>query len=553
MFLREKPGLVPLILCLLYVSSCSNRFDHDEGLTVFRYNEPGNVSSLDPIYARNQANIWAGSQLFNSLVELDRKLNVKPALAHKWTICEEGLEYTFYLRQGVRFHDDDCFLHGTGRLVTAHDFVFSLNRLVEPSLNSPGSWVMNQVARRSDGSLDIYARNDSILVLTLSKPFPPFLGLLGMTYCAVIPHEAIETYGASFRRNPVGTGPFCFQYWKEGVKLVFRRNEHYFEKEGDIQLPYLDAVAISFIIDRQTAFLEFVKGNMDFLSGVDASYKDELLTPNGDLQPKYHDRFELIAMPFLNTEYLGIMVNENKLPDNWPLLDVKVRKAINYGFDRSKMLAYLRNNIGIPANGGFVPVGVPGFSENEGGYHNDQDYARQLLSEAGFPEGQGLPVINLMTNQAYQDIAQFIQHELSRIGIRIAIDVMPPATLREAMAKGEANFFRASWIADYPDAENFLALFYSGNKSPAGPNYSHFSDAAYDSLYEKSLSVTNESLRLELYRQMNAIIIEQAPVVFLFYDQSVRFVPTTIKGMTNNPLNHLDLRRVKKEELGMRN
>jgi ABC-type transport system substrate-binding protein len=547
-FFRGKQSSALLIALLLFVSSCNNRFDQDEGLTVFRYNEPGNVTSLDPVYARNQANIWAVSQLFNSLVELDSQLQVKPALAREWKICDEGLTYTFYLRQGVRFHDNACFLHGSGRLLTAHDFVFSLNRLVEPSLNSPGSWVMNQVARRSDGSLDIFASNDSVLVITLSKPFPPFPGLLGMAYCSAVPHEAIEKYGTGFRRNPVGTGPFRFQYWKEGVKLVFRKNEHYFEHDQGIQLPYLDAVSISFIIDRQTAFLEFMKGNIDFLSGVDASYKDELLTPDGKLQPKYHDRFELIAMPFLNTEYLGMMVNETNLPDKWPLLDVKVRRAINYGFDRSKMLAFLRNNIGIPAYGGFVPVGVPGFSENEGGYHYDQDYARKLLSEAGFPEGNGLPVITLMTNQTYQDIAQFIQHELSRIGIRIAIDVMPPATLREAMAKGEAGFFRASWIADYPDAENFLALFYSGNKSPTGPNYTHFSDMTFDSLYIQSLSVTNENLRYDLYRQMNDIIIEQAPVVFLFYDQSVRFVSATVKGMTNNPLNHLDLRRVKNEE-----
>jgi oligopeptide transport system substrate-binding protein len=127
----------------------------------------------------------------------------------------------------------------------------------------------------------------------------------------------------------------------------------------------------------------------------------------------------------------------------------------------------------------------------------------------------------------------------------MAIDVMPPATLREMMAKGEARLFRASWIADYPDAENYLALFYSQNHAPAGPNYTHFSDSSFDRLYEQSLSITNDSLRHALYRQMDKIVIEKAPVVFLFYDQSVRFVPKEMEGMSNNALNHLDLRRVR--------
>jgi len=532
-------------LIALLCSGCVQRFDRAGGLTVFRYNEPGNITSLDPVYARNQTNIWASSQLYNSLVELDDDLKVRPSLAHSWEISADGMAYTFFLRKGVRFHDNPCFPGGAGREVRADDFVYSLNRLIAPSLNSPGAWVMNQAGRRADGSLDMEAVNDSVLIIRLNRPYPPFLGLLSMTYCSAIPREAIEKYGSDFRRNPVGTGPFRFQYWKEGVKLVFRKNEHYFETDGGHSLPYLDAVAISFIIDRQTAFLEFVKGNLDFLSGVDASYKDELLTPSGHMQPKYHDRFDMITMPFLNHEYLGMMVNEHRLPENWPLLEKKVRQAINYGFDRERMLAFLRNNIGIPAHGGFVPMGMPGFSENSGGYSYNPDLARRLLREAGFPGGVGLPVFTLHTNQNYQDIAQYIQHELAKIGVRVSIDVMPPATLREAMAKGEAMFFRASWIADYPDAENFLALFYSKNHSPAGPNYTHFRHAGFDSLYERSLSLTDDSDRFNLYRKMDSIIIAEAPVVFLFYDQSVRFVPRHITGLSNNPLNHLDLKRVK--------
>jgi len=539
---------LPIAIAVLLLAACSRPFEVEEGLSVFRYNEASNITSLDPIYARNQANIWGTAQLFNSLVQLDDSLNIKPAVAKEWKVSDDGTTYTFFLRSDVFFHENDCFPEGKGRKVKASDFIFSLSRLINPRLNSPGAWVMNPVARRDDGSLDIDAPNDTTLVIRLHEPFPAFLGLISMQYCSVIPHEAIEKYGQDFRSMPVGTGPFYFKYWKEGVKLVYRKNERYFEFDGDQRLPYLDAVSISFIIDRQTAFLEFVKGNLEFLSGVDASYKDELLTPVGGLQPRYEDRFKMISMPFLNTEYLGILVNEDNLPDNWPLLEKKVRQAINYGFDREKMLTFLRNDIGTPAHAGFVPVGMPGFTLNKGGYRFEPDKARRLLHEAGFPGGEGLPPITLQTNQAYQDIAQYIQYELSRVGVRVNIDVQPPATIREQMGRGEARFFRASWIADYPDAENYLALFFSENHAPAGPNYTHFTNETYDALYRQSLSITNDSLRLANYHKMDSILIEQAPVVFLYYDQSVRFVPNYVKNMTNNPLNHLSLKRVKVEK-----
>lgn len=540
-----KHSLLPALLLFALFTACRPDGEDVAGLTVLRYNEDQNITSLDPAFARNQANIWAVTQLFNGLVELDTALEVRPAIAHSWNISEDGLKYTFYLHDDVFFHDNACFPGGKGRRVVAGDFVFSLSRLTDRSINSPGTWVMNQVARTGNDKLDIYAPNDTTLIIRLDAPFPAMLGLLTMQYCAVVPHEAITMYGRDFRRNPVGTGPFRFAYWKEGVKLVFRKNDHYFEFDGDKRLPYLDAVSITFIKDRQTAFLEFVKGNLDLLTRVDASYQDELLTPAGELQPRYHDKLKMITMPFLNSEYLGMLVSNDRVPTDWPLLDKRVRQAINYGFDRQKMITFLRNNIGTPAYGGFVPVGMPGFIRNEGGYSYNPDKARQLLAEAGYPGGIGLPAIRLSTNQAYQDIAQYIQFELGRIGINIEIDVMPPATLREMMANAEAPFFRGSWIADYPDAENYLALFYSPNKSPAGPNYTHFEDESFDRLYEQALNQTNDSIRFALYHKMDSLIIDKAPKVFLYYDQSMRFVHHYVENMQNNALNHLVLKRVK--------
>ncbi|TVQ12266.1 MAG: ABC transporter substrate-binding protein [Bacteroidetes bacterium] len=544
----RKPGLYFLVFLLFaFTFSCKGPYEDYSHLSLFRYNEDGSITSLDPVYARNQANIWATSQIFNGLVQLDTLLIVKPAIAHSWDISDDGTVYTFYLRNDVYFHDDESFEDFKGRRVVAEDFIFSFARLTDPTLNSPGSWVMNPVARRNDGTLDIEALSDTVLQIRLKEPFPPMAGLLCMQYCSVVPREAVEARGQDFRKSPVGTGPFHFQYWKEGVKLVFRKNEKYFEFDGSDRLPYLDAVAITFIQDRQTAFLEFIKGNLDILTRIDASYKDELLTPHGELQEKHQERFYKRTGPFLNTEYLGILVDNNAPNSLSALQKRKVRQAINYGFDREKMLKYLRNNLGTPAHAGFVPVGMPGFDKNEGGFTYQPDKARRLLAEAGFPNGEGLPAIELSTTSLYMDIGQYIQHELARIGIRMQINVMPPATLREMMAKADAPFFRGSWIADYPDAENYLALFYSKNHTPAGPNYTRFTSHEFDRLYEKSSSVVDDSLRFEYYRKLDRIIIEEAPVVPLFYDQSVRFLPHYVQGLETNPLNHMLLKRVRIE------
>lgn len=527
--------------------SCQNYDKLNEGKTVFRYNESAGISSLDPAFARNQANIWAVNQLFNGLTQLDDDLNILPCIAKSWDISSDGLKYTFHLRNDVFFHDNSLF-KTANRKVIAQDFVYSFNRIVDKKVSSPGSWIFNSVDKDKDGKYAFNTSNDSTLEIILEQPFPPFLGMLAMQYCSVVPHEIVNYYGKDFRKKPVGTGPFYFKLWKEGVKLVLRKNENYFEFDSaGKRLPYIDAVAITFIIDKQTAFLEFAKGNIDFLSGIDASYKDELLTRSGTLNPKYKDKFNISKKPYLNTEYLGFLVDDNlPLVKQSPLRDKRIRQAINYGFDRKKMMLYLRNNIGIPALSGFIPSGMPSYDSSiVKGYSYNPDKARQLLTEAGYPNGAGLPPITLSTNASYLDLCQYMQSELEGIGIKLKIDVSPPGTLREMIARSEVNFFRGSWIADYPDAENYLSLFYSMNFAPAGPNYTHFKNATFDQLYEHSLNELSDSIRFQLYRQMDSIMLDYAPAVVLYYDEVLRFTQKNITGLGNNPLNLLTLKKVK--------
>ena len=533
-----------LFILLLFLVSCSGGFDPADESRVFRYNEAANISSLDPAFARDQATIWATHQLFEGLVQLNDQLEILPCIAHSWEIADDGMSYRFFLRRDVTFHNDPCFPEGEGRLVTAGDFVFSFNRIKDPATASAGAWIFNY----TDDLQPFLAPNDSTLVIRMAKPFPPFPGLLSMPYSSVIPREAISYYGPNFRQHPVGTGPFRFGYWKEGVKLVLTRNPAYFEWEGGKQLPFLEAVSITFLADKQAAFLQFVQGKLDFMSGIDPSYKDELLSRDGRLNPKYTNRFRMISQPYLNTEYLGILVDSTsgKVRKN-PLFSRLIRQAINYAFDRGKMILYLRNNIGTPGIYGMIPPGMPGFDTSRIYFDFQPELARKLIKQAGYSSVSEMPAITLVSTPDYLDICKYIQHQVAEIGIEMEIEVSPPAAMREMKAMAKLPFFRASWIADYPDAENYLSLFYTPNFAPRGPNYTHYSNAEFDRLFEESMTIQKESARLDTYRKMEQVMMQDAPVVVLYYDQVLRFVWNNVHGLGGNPMNLLTLKRVYKD------
>ena len=502
---------------------------------VFRYNEYRNVTSLDPAFARNPQNIWPINQMFNGLVQLDENLEVQPDIAREWKISEDGLDYVFTLRDDIYFHESEVFGSQRSRKVVAADFVYSFNRLIDPELASPGGWVLQNVK-------DYYAKDNLTLVIRMHKSFPAFLGLLSMRYCSVVPHEAVTQQGAQFRKRPIGTGPFQFQFWEEDVKLVLRKNPQFYEKdELGIPLPYLESIAIQFIPDIQSEFMLFLQGKLDFLNSIDTSYKDELLTATGSLQPKYQSKINLQVGPYLNTEYIGIYMES----DNPAIQSAQIREAIFRGFDREKMILYLRNNIGFPASQGFIPIGLPGQIHEETKIWNPPR-ARELVN--AYIKDTGIqPSLRLATDANYLDMCQYIQRELEKIGIRILIDLMPTASLRQAKTSGKLELFRASWIADYPDAENYLGLFYSKNFSPNGPNYTHYSNAQYDQWFEESYLIKNPKKRAKHYRQMNRLMLSEYPVIPLYYDQAIRFAQKNVKGLSMNPINILQLKTVKKE------
>ena len=528
---KTNIGFLIIILFGILLSSCEK--DSDVENNIFKYNEYSNISSLDPAFSSTLRNIWPVNQIFNGLVQLDKNLEIKGDIASSWTISEDKRTYTFKIRQDVYFHNSELFGKNLTRIVNAKDFEYSFNRLIDNKIASPGYWVFNNVK-------DFKAINDSIFQIKLKKEFDPFLGILSMKYCSVVPHEIVTVLGDKFSKKPIGTGPFKFKKWDENVKLVLSKNINYFEHDSLGQkLPYLDGIAISFIPDKKSEFMELLSGRLDMVSSPENSIIDQIFDYKGDLNPRFSSNYNLLKSPYLNTEYIGFNI-QNKIKK-----DTLLRYAINSGIDRKKMMQYLRKNIGYPAESGIVPNGLNN-SFYLPRYNYDPDLSKKLISI--YKSNNDIDKINItiVSDSQYLDILEFIQSELEKIGVQVQIEITPPSILRQGKATGKFDAFRASWIADYPHVENYFSLFYSKNHTPKGPNYTFFSDRNFDELYEligyqKSISYEKISNDLE------NIIRRYSPIIPLYYDMSVRIVPKNISGLEANAINQLNLKRVVKK------
>lgn len=528
-----------LVVSLLIWSCGGSSTDYSN---IFRYNEKeAGISTMDPIMANDMHHNWIFNMLYNGLVSLDDSLNIVPAIAKSWEVNPEGTEYVFHLRDDVFFHDHPLFPNEEGRKVVANDFVQSFKRIIE---NHRGLSTFTDRLKSNGDSFGVDAIDDKTLKISLASPFPPLLGVLAMQNYSVLPVDLVEKLGEDFRSNPIGTGPFRFAGWTEESKLVLIKNENYFEKDANGEsLPYLDGVEVSFIKDPYSEYMNFKKGGYDMVSGIRGAVRDQLIDENGKVKEKYRDQFVMDTRPFLNTEYLGFVIDG----DDNVYSNKYLRQAINYSIDRKNMVRFIKNGLGVPAENGFVPRGFADHNaDNIKGYDLNLEKARILLEAAGYPGGEGLPILVMYTTPSYKELCEFMQYQLKQIGLPIKVEVNSPLVTRENVSNATFKFFRKSWIADYPDPENYLSLFYSKFKAPNGPNYTHYNSPVYDSLYLKSLNTIDPAERKELYEEMDQMIIDEAPVVPLFYDVSFRLYQKNIKGLKNNPINLLDLRRCKK-------
>jgi peptide/nickel transport system substrate-binding protein len=550
-FISKRGEFRSMGLCLLFtvlgILGCEN-VDKKSPSMVFHYNEDESVTTLDPAYVKSQSEIWVVSQIFNGLVDLNPQLQVVPALSDHWEISEDKKIYTFHLRRDAQFCFPDFGGKVTHRRVNSRDVAFSLSRIADPQSASPGAWIF---ADKIDSNLSqvFVPLNDTVFQIHLLRPVASLLNLLATNYGFIVPVEYKSTEKSVLARNPIGTGPFYLKRWEEQIKLVLRKNEIYHEKDSaGISLPYLDAINVSFVKNKQTAFMQFLAGSYDFFNGLESSFKDELLTKDAQLKPKYNERLKTLITPFLNTEYIGCYLGDQPGRVNY-LQDVHLRRALELSVDKKAIVQFFRNGLGTPGEYGFVP---PQLNPNQNRVltdsitHRKQD-AKAEFALSEYSKMKVKPVITLSTTADYLDMMVYLQEAWSRLGINIKVDIQTGGMLRQLRNEGKLMLFRGSWIADYPDAENYLACFYQKFLSPNGPNYTHFVDADFDALYDAIESGGSKDRLDDIFRA-NLRLLSQVPVIPLYYDKSIRLMHPWVKGLGNDVTNRLPLKRVKIEK-----
>ncbi|MGV8017202.1 MAG: ABC transporter substrate-binding protein [Ignavibacteria bacterium] len=553
-----------LVAAFALISSCAVR--NKTGDNVFSINFPLGLETLEPVMSNSPQTIWILTNVMEGLVSYNKSNEIIPQTAKKWSISNDGLTYTFTIDTRIKYHDDPCFPDGKGRTITAKDFKYCLERVNDPSTKTRGLWVFRDKIK---GAREFYeykagksgkevkeisglrAPNDSTLVIELYEPFAPFLSLLTMTYGYVYPEEAVNYYQDKFYSHPVGTGPFKFKSWELDKLLTLEKNTNYYEKDSaGNTLPYLDNIEIGFTKSSETEFLDFLNGKYDYHEP-SAEIVDALTDENGNLVKPGEKDYYLIKQPWLNTVYL-IMVQNTSLPagKTSPFTgNKKLRQAINYAIDKEKIVKFVLKNRGSAANNGPLPAGMPGFDTSVKGYRYDVNKAKTLLEEAGYPGGKGLDLTLVISNDELQkNISIAIQEQLKDIGVDLKLEQVLQATLNTKQQDGEYAFTRGNWGADYFDPENFMALFYSKNIIPFGPNKTGYSNTEIDMLYDKSILVTNFDERKKIYNEMERIVIDDAAWIYLYYNQRIYLIRNNVKGFFLDGLNNIVLKYTSKQK-----
>lgn len=487
-------------------------------------NEP---VTLDPAVATDTYAVSVVQQLFDGLVQFDADLNVVPSIAKFWSASHDGMTWTFHLRQGVKFHN--------GREVLARDFIYSFTRILDPKTKSPRPWLFERVqgareflagnAERVEG---LRALDNYTLQITLSQPYAPFITMLEIAQASVVPREEIERLGAQFGHQPVGTGPFRFVSWASGKEINLEANNEYFEGR-----PFLDRLQYRIFrtADRLAMLAEFETGQLEDVRVLDQE-RQRLL---GDA------RYRFFRKPLLTTLFLWMNMHSG------PLSNLKVRQAINYAINRDAINSAIRQNRFVQARG-ILPPGMPGYNPELSGYVYDPVRARQLLAEAGYPEGQGFPVLELWSSvTAPTALAEHdaIKRDLQHIGISVELHTTEnwKQFKTEILGKRPNAMYRFAWYADFPDPDNFLfTLFHSQS---AG-NYANYSNPEVDRLLEQAQRKVDDLERLQLYRQAEALIMADAPTVNLVYYTFEHLFQPYVKGIELNALGerHIPMKKI---------
>lgn len=565
-----------IVLCAALLVACTSQGQPEGELRpaaggkmyggIYRQNETGELSSLDPVRVNDMTSSHIIINIYDQLVGFDHELNIVPQLATSYDVSADGLTYTYHLRSNAQFHDDPCFPNGKGRRVVASDVKYTFERVCdvrtktkndtyfrEKVVGASEYYEATRQAQRTgsrptvNGVAGFVVVNDTTFQIRLIKPFAPFEYTVAQTSMGIVPREAVERYGNSFMQHPVGSGPFRFVAWNPDRSCELRRNPFYWDvDEASNRLPYLDGIRFTFMKDDKMQLLEFDAGNLEESYRIPNEFFAELVDEKKQPKGKW-SKYQLLHVTALATQFYGMVTIDPVLKD------VRVRKALNYAVDRQRIIRYvLKGQASGPAHHGLVPPSMPGYaSDSVRGYRFDPARARALMAEAGYPNGRGFPEITLQLNAGggrNVSIAEAIQGMLKEhLNINVKLMQVEFAQHLESIDAGKAPFFRLGWVADYPDPESFLNLYYGkivpDPTQPSPINSTRFQNAQFDALFEQALSTTDRALRMQLYRQAEQIAIDNAPMLLILNDEDFRFVQPYVKGHPHNAMDRTNHHR----------
>ncbi|MBI3961393.1 MAG: ABC transporter substrate-binding protein [Deinococcus sp.] len=566
--MRIRLVLVAVLAVALALGMAQVQGDRPVRGGLFRNTNTEAPASLDPAAIFDTASSFVQNAIYEGLYAFNPHTSALElrAAADFPTVSADNLVYTIPIRSGVFFHDDPAFSGGVGREVVCADAKYSLERIldadviaianVSPEFLFGAPYIIAGANEFNAGEADeisgIQCLDDHTLQITLTEPFAPFLNVLATNTSNLVPHEALEAYGLDgFQLHPVGTGPFYMESFVDGQEYVMKRFDRYWRTdEFGTQLPYLDGYRVDIVQDDFVAFLRFDLGEFDRTEPPNELYT-ELLTPRGAdgrrrLQGRYAQDYILVDNPALDLRWFYFTQDDDIREEGQPtgerftkfLTNQRlVRLALNYAVDRQGIVDSVLNGNGAPATSWINPV-MPGFSVDEVGvaFTYDPERARQLLAEAGFPNGEGLPTFSFMTNDSGPniDIATAVQAQFAEVGINMEITATP--TFREFLRIRRGNnppdIFRAGWSYDYPDPQNLYTNFY-GPFIPNGDD-GRYRNERFDELYRQALRTPRAEDRIPIYQEMNRIMNEDPPGLLLITSEEFRMNQPWVR---NFPIN----------------
>ncbi len=501
-----------LMVCVLVFSLSVVGFAAPKYGGIWKDALQNNPPHLDPVQGTDTTSSEVGYQLFETLVANDTEGELVPLLAESWEVNDNSTVFTFKLRKGVKFHattEGGKPTANGGREATAHDWVWTFNYICSPdNINSPRAYFIKDIKgytdyqdRKIDALAGVEALDDYTLKITLEGPFAPFIAVLAYNTFVVLPHEDVEKWNKDWNFHPVGTGPFKFESWTQDDKLILSRNENYWAKdENGNQLPYLDGIEFRIIEDYSVMWEEFKVGNI-YQTYVDDPYYLEALA-------QYKESF--FERPQLGTYYYGMNMEIEPFANNKPL-----RQAMNYAVNREALNELVMNGRQTPAKG-VLPPGMFGYNPDLKGYTYDPKKAKELLKEAGYPNGFEI-TLQYNNNTFHARVAEAMQAMYAQVGIKINLKNAEWGTHLDTTERGEVPFFRMAWVCDYNDPDNFLyVLLNSANKGAQG-NYTRYHNPIVDMLTLQAQRESNPVLRKKAYQDAEQIIVEEAPWVFIYH------------------------------------